>query len=139
MSLALPYPENPEHTDNLASIALMELAGFTGNDASLSESLFEYGLAWRELETEFLFVYRHPSLPNRFDRCTIAKSTIASKEWNWAFTPDHATGFFSFLDEDSESWNSLPLVRQVSDLVSYWGTEEVFGTSYWQGFAIAKE
>ncbi len=132
----IPQIDNPEHIDNLGSIALLKAQGFYGNDASLRESLFEYGLVWRVLNDEILFIYRHPSLEGRFDRCTIASDTDAKREWNWAFKSDRAEGFYSFLGITSDEWDKLPLPCKVSDLISYYGIEEIFGSSYWEGFSI---
>jgi hypothetical protein len=33
----------------------------------------------------------------------------------------------------------MPLPMRIYDLVSYHGTENVFGSSYWEGFAIDLE
>jgi hypothetical protein len=131
-SITIPHPESPCHVENLNSIALLKDQGFQGIDSSLEESLFEYGLAWLELPEEWLFVHRHHSMPKRFDRCTIAKGTDPIKEWNWV----KWESFSETMGVNMEAWKSLPFPQQVADLFSYHGPEEIFGSSYWEGFAV---
>jgi hypothetical protein len=121
--------DNPQHVDNLNSIKSMEAQGFKGTDADLATSLFEYGLAWRELETEWLFVYGidyGETEYNRFDRCTIAKDTNPLEEWEWV-NWDQFTHWFG----DGHSFEDL-----VASLVIHHGFEDIFGSSYWEGFSI---
>jgi hypothetical protein len=40
---------------------------------------------------------------------------------------------------DAEQWNAQPLTSKVSDLLSFYGFENVFGSSYWEGFEIKEE
>jgi hypothetical protein len=35
-----------------------------------------------------------------------------------------------------EDWDALPLPQKIYDLVSYYGFENIFGSSYWEGFQI---
>ncbi len=123
------------HVERLNSLALLKEQGFTGPDVTLSIALGEYGLAWRELpeEKEILFVYRHPSIRDRFDRCSFSIDTDVRKEFNWVTFEDvqNCNGL------TAAEWDALPLAQKVYDLVNYYGVENVFGTSYWEGFAIA--
>ena len=137
-TLVIPVPDNPQHVHNLAGIELLEAQGFTGPDRCLATALFEYGLIWHEVGDEILFVYRHPSLAGRFDRCTFAKSTDPVREWDWALRGDKAEGFFSYVGQSREEWLALPLPWQVWELFCYHGSEEIFGTSYWEGFTVSK-
>ncbi len=126
--------DNPEHVGNFASIESMEKQEFVGTDADLATSLFEYHLAWRELETEFLFVYGIDGC-ERFDRATLAKNIDPLKEWNWVNWED----LRSFTGLTEEQQKELPLPIMVSDLLSYYGFENIFGSSYWEGFKISEE
>lgn len=132
MKPAIPFTDNPEHVANLSSVALLEAQGFEGGDASLEISLADYGLVWRQLPNrEWLFVYRHPSIPGAFDRAPV-RERDPRKEWDWV-------DWDSFLDHNGvemADWIESTFPRQVADLVAYYGTENVFGTSYWEGFRI---
>lgn len=125
---------NAEHVDRLNTIDKLRLAGFKGMDHSLTISLFEYGLAWRDLGDETLFIYAHPTKYNRFDRCTIANNTVAEQEWDWA---DFET-VASCHGCETIALLSAPLIVQVEMLCRFYGAEEIFGTSYWEGFTIEK-
>jgi len=123
-TLTIPHPENPQHVENLASVELLEAQGFQGNDASLAESLFQYGLAWRDLGNEWLIIYRHPTLAKRFGRCTLAKDTDPKRKWNWVEWRDVQ----NFCGSDMTDFTLLDTVEM---LVNYYGTEEIFGSSCW--------
>lgn len=132
----IPFPENPEHADNLSTIALLKEQGFTGPDASLRESLFCYELAYRTLPSgELLVIYRirGEEEESRFDRTTFDADLAPSKEWDWADW-DAMRRCFGKGDNYPDK-APLPLV--IQELTSYYGTENVFGTSYWEGFSIA--
>jgi hypothetical protein len=136
--ITIPQPSNPQHTDNLASIALLDKQGFTGADASLAESVFEYGLCWRELtDGKILFVYRirSDSEQSRFDRTILEADLDVQCEWNWV----KWDSLMSYLGAELKEWLALPLPAKVGDLLSYYGYENIFGTSYWEGFSIQVE
>lgn len=123
------------HTNTLDSISKLEKAGFTGPDASLDVSLYEYGLAYKVTNNEILFIYGTQYGYNeyiRFDRCTIKTDIDIQEEYNWADLPAvHSTIGYS-----NKDWNALPLEQQITDLLNYYGYENVFGSSYWEGFEI---
>lgn len=132
----IPFPENPEHADNLSTIALLKEQGFTGPDASLRESLFCYDLAYRTLPSgELLVIYRirGEEEESRFDRTTFKADLVTTKEWDWA----DWDAVRDCVGEGTHYPESAPLTTVIQDLVSFYGTEEVFGTSYWEGFSIA--
>lgn len=125
------------NTDTLNSISKLEQAGFTGPDASLDVSLFDYGLAYKVTDDEILFIYGIQLEYNdfkykRFDRCTIKTDINIQEEYDWADLPAvHSTMGYSDID-----WNALPLEQQITDLLNYYGYENIFGSSYWEGFEI---
>lgn len=134
----IPYPDNPQHVENLASIALLEAQGFEGPDASLEISLFEYGIAWRVLEKETLFIYAIKYKDNgdaiRFDRCTIANDTDPYKEWNWI--KDWDDQVFGYTGVSKEDFDAFTIAGKVHELFLVFSHENVFGSSYWEGFKI---
>jgi hypothetical protein len=118
------------------TLSAMKLSGFTGSDACLKTSLVEYGLAWQERETDWLFYYACPRQEKRFQWGRVAKDTDAFKEWNWALQGDKLTGFLSCSGETLENFQELPLIAQVEALVQYYGPLEIFGEAYSEGFEI---
>jgi len=133
-TLSIPYPENPEHVDNLKSVSLLEAQGFTGPDASLAISLFEYGMAWRTLPDGDLLVI-HECRPGRFDRLTFKPDVNPEKEWDWVKWGDVA----ECAGMNCSEFLALPLTDVLFSLRGYYGSEEIFGTTYWEGFKISED
>jgi hypothetical protein len=142
------YPENPVHTDNLSSIELLEMQGFEGSDASLDISLFEYGFAWRKLEApmkdgeDVVFIYgikvNECGEFISFDRVTYrSKEVDVIAEWDWAFKERHS--FLSSYGMTEDEFQDQPFEMKVYQLFSNFGAEEIFGSSYWEGFTISDE
>jgi hypothetical protein len=128
---------NIEHIERLNSIAKLEKESFTGSDVSLDTSLFEYGLAWLEMETETLFIYgigHDGSEYNTFDRCTFSNDMDVQSEFGWAVLG----GVCNMCGMDLQEWLAMPLPSKIGDLVQYYGFENVFGSSYWEGFKIGE-
>jgi len=123
------------HTNALDSISKLEAAGFTGPDASLDESLFEYGIAYKVTDDEILFIYGTQYGYDeyiRFDRCTINTDINIAEEYDWADLKavQSSNGY------STKDWNTLPLEQKITDLLRYYGYENLFGSSYWEGFTI---
>ena len=123
------------HTNALDSISKLEVAGFTGPDASLDESLFEYGIAYKVTDDEILFIYGTQYGYDeyiRFDRCTINTDINIAEEYDWA----DLKAVQSVNGYSTKDWNTLPLEQKITDLLRYYGYENVFGSSYWESFTI---
>jgi len=105
-----------------------------GVDADIETSLKEYGLAWIEGETETMFYYglAHDMQDGfvSFDFCTIANDLAVHAEYDWI---DEWEGVYSFTGMTEEEWNAMPLPSKIQDLVQYYGRENIFGSSYWEG------
>jgi hypothetical protein len=137
--MTIPHPDNPQHTDNLASIPLLEAQGWQGADASLEISVFEYDFAWRELEEpdehgdDHVFLYRitHRTPPT-FDRLMMRSTLDLRKEYDWVDWPS----FLSTVGLNAEEWDAQPFAIRIYDLMNVHGYENIFGSSYWEGFTI---
>ena len=112
--------------------------GYTGQDSGLDYCLFDYGLAWKEDGNDFRFIYstgrKNAEGAELFDWGCIAKDTDCAKEFNWIgdWQPMLSTlGLTTF-----EEWNGDDLPRKIADLVSYYGVENIFGSTYSECFAI---
>ena len=114
--------------------------GFEGPDADIATSLFEYGLAWKKIKKEeFIFIYGvnvkekdHDIVYNRFDIGFMTKKDYLSLiNENWVKL-DSVLNFCDCTRESAE--NGFPYF--VHDLIMYHGTENIFGTSYAEGFEI---
>jgi len=117
------------------TITKLEQNGYIGTDACLDTSLFEYGLAWKEDDNQIEFIYGiglEETAYNRFDRCTFNLDLDIKEEFDWADFSEVE----SFTGMTSTEWDDLPLPFKINDLVKYYGFENVFGSSYWEGFEI---
>ena len=122
-------------TTEIDTITKLEENGYIGTDACLATSLFEYGLAWKEEEKQIEFIYGMGFTftdYNRFDRCSFDLDLDVRKEFDWADFNEVE----SFVGLTSQEFDRLPLPQKISDLVSYYGFENIFGSSYWEGFEI---
>ena len=139
MKPTIPYPDNPLHTDNLCTTQLLEAQEFEGPDACMRISTLEYGAAWRTLpDGRLLFIYGIRRSNNtdcdysHFDRTTLAPDYDVFKEHDWV----DWSKFFDGLGVDREEWSQYPLSQKLYDLLEVYGHENIFGTSYWEGFRI---
>ena len=117
------------------TITKLEQNDYIGTDACLAISLFEYGLAWKEDNNQIEFIYGiglEGTEYKRFDRCTFDLDLDIRKEFDWADFNEVE----SFTGMNSTEWDNLPLPFKIYDLVRYYGFENVFGSSYWEGFEI---
>jgi hypothetical protein len=121
------------------TINKLKRAGFEGMDASLNVALFEYGLIWKQYKRntknhnkgEYLFYYGvdidRAGNYNAFDWAAIRADVDPLKEWNWA----DFDAVCSYTGKDKESFLAMPLCDIVSDMLGYYGKENVFGGTYY--------
>lgn len=112
----------------------------TGNDASLETSLKEYGLAWIEnkVTSKVLFYYgirMDKEEYVRFDFSELDLDVNVETEWNWACGQGETpfAELMSFVGMTYAEWSKGSITQKVTDLLSYYGFENVFGSSYWEG------
>ena len=120
---------------SLLDITKLKQKGYSGTDACLAISLFEYGSAWKEDDKQIEFIYGislDGSNYNRFDRCSFDLDLDVRKEFDWADFNEVE----SFVGLTSEKFDELSLSQKIYDLVSYYGFENVFGSTYCEGFEI---
>jgi hypothetical protein len=118
------------HVEKINTIEKLEALGAEGTDASLDISLGEYSLAWIKGEDETIFIY---SIGNkRFDRTSFDNDLDVYREFNWV----NWDALFSFVGVEKESFDKYSLSQKIIDLLSYYGYENIFGSSYWEGFEI---
>jgi len=126
------------NTTEINTISKLEQHGYSGIEACLATSLFEYGMAWKEDDKQIEFIYGigfNEEDYNRFDRCSFALDLDVYKEFDWAcFEEVHLC-----MGSIKEDWDALPLPQKIYDLVSYYGFENIFGSSYWGGFQIEED
>ena len=117
---------------------------WVGTDANLEISLFEYGVVAkqpedRDYEDEWFVLYNVGE--NRYDTGWIRESElddiIMGKEWA---SDEDVKSFLDTMGKyppmGKENWLALPFIQKISNLIGYWGYENIMGTSY---HTISKE
>lgn len=106
----------------------------SGVDVNLETSLKEYGIAWHETETEITFVYGIKYEGDefiQFDECAFDKDLNIKEHFDWIDASEwQSFKSFAGIDEEIET---LPLDYVIPSLVSYFGTENVFGSICFEG------
>lgn len=138
--ITIPHPDNPQHIDNLVTIPLLEAQGFSGGDASLQISLFEYGIIWRKLSTDkpgtrplWLFVFNAGNSRDYPEHAAFAREVMEESDlertFNWIKPAQWESLYDTHGGTTKEEWMSLPFPDRIADLYSYFGTENIFGAN----------
>ncbi len=113
-----------------------------GSDVDIETALKEYGLAWIETDKDILFYYgimrgfdgdNHEY--TQFDFCSIDKDIDIKEEYDWM----EFDRLESFVGHGLMEYG---LIGFIEAALHYYGSEEVFGASYWEGLTyneIVKE
>lgn len=119
---------------------------YEGVDASLEISLFEYGLIWakgiKDHENDYHFIYGVDGRDKEgkgftytmFDWGDIPIDCNPEKEWNWVNWKEVADSS----GMSKKDFLKMPLPMIVESLISYYGHENIFGSSYYP-FEILEE
>ena len=103
-----------------------------GGDANLETSLIEYGLAWHQSGDEFTFIYavevNNGGECIAFDECTLNANNFA-QDFDWIDEKDWQS-VYSYAGLNAKTFDALPFEQKIETLLSYFGSEDVFGSSY---------
>jgi hypothetical protein len=112
-----------------------------GVDADIETSLKEYGFAWIEAEKEYLFYYGIKTEDigfeiefTRFDFCSIEKDIDLKKEHDWV----EWKRICEYTGLSEEEFFEKPLPLALHDLYQYYGSENIFGESYFEGLTYSE-
>jgi hypothetical protein len=116
-------------------IGINEDDSWTGTDADLETSLFEYGFVAKQPQNkdypdEWFVLYRinDDAFGTGWIRESELNAIIEGKEW--ADEKDIA-GFLESVGSGSkEEWLQLSFQHKFSDLINHWGYENIMGTDY---------
>ena len=109
---------------------LLEKMEFQGIDIDLETSLLEYGMIWRETDTEYIFLYDFPFDGNlHLYWCSFNKDTEFDSEFDWI----EFDSFLSCFGITKDEFDNMKLPFKIFDTVGYYGVENVFGSEYHEG------
>lgn len=127
----------------MLSIQDLEKNEFQGPDKSLGISLYEYGLAWKiqinekTKKEEYKFLYR-----TRVDEDNISYYDFAyfnhlnaeefKSEFNWCNFSEIA----DVCGLSEKEFHDSPFEQKILNLLSYYGCEDVFGSTCWEGYQL---
>lgn len=106
---------------------------FVGLDVNLETSLFDYGVivAKCEEDDDFFCVYR---INDQFFGCGYIKEKeinelLTGKDW---LKKEDLESFFDYVGvgPDIQGYLLEPIHLKISDLLNYFGSENIFGTDY---------
>lgn len=108
---------------------------FDGTDVSIRISLFEYGLIWKKFKGSYKFVYGVKAgkggVYTHFEEEWLDADINVKEEFNWI----NWDSLFDYVGMSEEEFMRQGLPRQISDLISHYGYEEILGDS--EGFEIS--
>lgn len=111
-----------------------------GVDADIETSIHEYGLAWIESndKKEVLFWYgigvKDDGYFNKFDFCSFPVDLDIKSEFDWI--EDDWTHVYIFVGLSEQEFHSRDLSDKIYDLFQYFGSENIFGSTYHAGFSF---
>ena len=107
---------------------------YQGTDVNLEISLEEYGFVARPITVdyadEYFVIYKMDD--NQYGSGHIRESELDAivNGTEWASEED-VNSMLETVGASKEEWFDLPFTSKFSDLVSYWGTENIMGTDYY--------
>ena len=109
-------------------------SSWTGVDADLETSLFEYGAVAKQPEEKdytdewfVLYSVGQDVFDTGWKRESELDAIVNLEDWANSESID---GFLSTIDSTKEKWLELSFINKFNDLVSYFGIENIMGTSY---------
>jgi len=107
---------------------------YQGTDVNLETSLEEYGFVARPITVdyadEYFVIYKMDD--NQYGSGHIRESELNAivNGTEWASEED-VNSMLETVGASKQEWMDLPFTSKFSDLVSYWGTENIMGTDYY--------
>ena len=130
------------------TIKELEAEGYSGVDADLATSLFEYGLAWKACEDTqgepnqyYRFIYgvdivgkgNNPTRWKDFDYSLWNEDDFYSLQKEPWFNRESVLSFAGMADGED-----FLFPRDIDTFISYYGTDNIFGSSY-SSFEITEQ
>lgn len=112
----------------------IKTALFVGTDVNLETSLMEYGLLVSketDKDSQHACLYKH-AYDGTFDVGYLSENEINTFLHESWFNKE---SFLSYVGQTECDWINMMFVNKVSDLLSYYGYENIFGSSYGDVFS----
>lgn len=107
----------------------LEKEGWTGPDLDLNESLFEYGFAWKKIDSDtYDYIYRVELLTESeplFDQSVLDNDFLNDLDWVDLAAVVEINGL------TEKQWLKQDIPYKIYDLYCYYGYLDVFGENYY--------
>ena len=116
------------------SIRYNQNENWQGIDVCHEISLFEYKLLIKPRTEDYpdgyfvIYQIGETSYSTAFIRESDLNNLVNGKEWASKEDINH---FLSFVGMKTSEWMELSVIHKLSDLISYWGSENILGTDYY--------
>jgi hypothetical protein len=113
---------------------MKSLKKFIGVDASHETSLFEYGFICKPYfkdgrEDEYFCIYRqNDKYGTGYITEEFLNDLVKGNEW---MSEKDIVSFLSYVGSDIVQWLELSFVNKLSNLLSFYSSENIFGTDYY--------
>lgn len=116
----------------MKKLSELKADGFVGTDMNIETSLYEYGLLCRKPKGAqniqcWYGIGMEDEEYKTFDFTTISEKEIEEKINETWF---NKSSFFAFLGTEERYWLCSGYVNQISDLIAYYGYQNIFGDCY---------
>ena len=109
---------------------LSDLLKYSGIDASNEISLYEYGLLIDDTDINDIHCFYGIGSNNGSEYDTFDCGNISRKEIIDLFYELNKSGLLSYCGMTETDWLNMSSVNQLSDLLNYFGYENIFGSAY---------
>jgi hypothetical protein len=108
---------------------MKSLKKFIGTDADLETSLFEYGVICKPMpKDEYFCIYNQNGLyATGYVKEHELNALICGTEW---MSKKDIKSFLAFTGMEKNEWFELSFIHKLSDLLNYYGSENILGTDY---------
>jgi hypothetical protein len=106
---------------------------FIGTDACLETSLFEYQVIAKPYfkdgaKDEYFCIYNQNGLfATGYIKESDLDQLVSGNDW---MSNKDVSEFIEFVGGTKEEWFELEFIHKLSDLLNYYGSENIFGTDY---------
>jgi hypothetical protein len=114
----------------MKTIKLSDLKEYSGIDKSNEISLYEYGLLCLIHNDNTIHCYYGIGSTDGCNYDTFDSVTLSKWEIIDLFNELNKLGLLSFTGQSEKEFLNLSPIQQLSDLKSYFGVENIFGTTY---------
>ena len=114
----------------MKTLKLSDLGSYSGIDCSNEISLFEYGLLCNITNLDDIHCYYGTGSNDAGIYDTFSCGSISAIEVRQLLNELNKADLLSFVGMSESDWLEMYVINQISDLLNYFGYQNIFGCSY---------